>query len=241
VALLAGGLVSAEILWDTVPDRDAFPFTIPAISGMSKLDLSAPVTCFVGENGSGKSTLLEALAIVAGLNAEGGTRNLRFSNRATESELHSHLRLSWRTRQHWAFFLRAETFFATATAYEQHPDDPLRALHERSHGEQFIDAAIEKFQPGGLHLMDEPEAALSVVGQLKLIRRIHDLVPTKAQFVFATHSPILLAIPDARIYEFSSEHIREVTYDEAEPVRLTRSFLDAPERFLHHLFDDEPS
>ena len=99
---------------------------------------------------------------------------------------------------------------------------------------------MEKFQPAGLHLLDEPEAALSVVGQLKLIRRIHDLVPTNAQFVIATHSPILLAIPEARIYEFSSDGIREVAYDEAEPVQLTRAFLDAPERFLRHLFNDDP-
>src|SRR3546814_5447428 len=106
---LTGGLISAEICCDTVPDRDAFPFSIPSISAIDALDLSSAVTFLIGENGSGKSTLLEAIAIAAGLNAEGGTRNLVFSNHSTESDLHDHLRLVWRTRQRWAFFLRAET------------------------------------------------------------------------------------------------------------------------------------
>src|SRR3546814_19514364 len=108
----------------------------------------------------------------AGLNAEGGTRNLVFSNHSTESDLHDHLRLVWRTRQRWAFFLRAETFFDTASAYAAQPDDALSGLHQRSHGEQFIDEAMEKLSPGGLHLLDEPEAALSLIGQLELMRRI---------------------------------------------------------------------
>lgn len=240
VTLPTGGLITAEVRWDTVEDRAAFPFSIPAIRSMTTLDLTAPVTCFVGENGSGKSTLLEAIAIAAGVNAEGGTRNLRFSHRTTESDLHEHLRLSWRTRQPWAFFLRAETFFATATAYEESDDKRLVALHERSHGEQFITAAVEKFRPGGLHLLDEPEAALSVIGQLQLIRRIVDLVGRRAQFVIATHSPILLAIPGARLYEFGSDGIHPIEYDDAEPVTLTRAFLDAPERFLTHLLADDP-
>jgi predicted ATPase len=239
VALPSGGLVSAEVLWDAVQDRDEFPFSIPALRALHKLDLSSSVTFLVGENGSGKSTLLEAIAVVAGLNAEGGARNLRFSNRATESRLHEHLRLSWRTRQRWAFFLRAETFFDTATAYEQ---VGVGGFHERSHGEQFIEAALEKFQPGGLHLLDEPEAALSILGQLKMMRRIHDVVAEGGQFVIATHSPILLAFPDARIYEFAPDGLSGVGYQDTEPYQLTKSFLEAPERFLRHLFaDDEPS
>src|SRR3546814_4910436 len=169
---LTGGLISAEICWDTVPDRDAFPFSIPSISAMDALDLSSAVTFLIGENGSGKSTLLEAIAIAAGLNAEGGTRNLVFSNHSTESDLHDHLRLVWRTRQRWAFFLRAETFFDTASAYAAQPDDALSGLHQRSPGEQFIDAAMEKLSPGGLPLLDEPESALSPIGQLELMRRI---------------------------------------------------------------------
>lgn len=235
MTLPEGGLIEARILWDEVEDPARFPFSVPAIRAAESLDLSSPVTFFVGENGSGKSTLLEAIVIAAGVNAEGGTRNLRFSTRPTESSLHEHLKLLWRTRQSWAFFLRAETFFDMATAYEGADEG---GFHERSHGQQFIEAANNKLQPGGLHLMDEPEAALSVTGQLAMLRRIHDVQAERGQFIIATHSPILLAYPGAVIYEFTDTGITRVDYDDAEPVRLTRSFLDAPERFFSHLFEE---
>lgn len=230
-----GGLIEARILWDEVEEPTRFPFSVPAIRATESLDLSSPVTFLVGENGSGKSTLLEAIVIAAGVNAEGGTRNLRFSTRPTESSLHEHLKLVWRTRQSWAFFLRAETFFDMATAYEGADEG---GFHERSHGQQFIEAANNKLQPGGLHLMDEPEAALSVTGQLAMLRRIHDVQADRGQFIIATHSPILLAYPGAVIYEFTDSGITRVDYDDAEPVRLTRSFLDAPARFFSHLFEE---
>jgi predicted ATPase len=235
VSLPEGGLIEARIVWDEVDDPTRFPFSVPAIRSMESLDLSSPVTFFVGENGSGKSTLLEAIVIAAGVNAEGGTRNLRFSTRPTESSLHEHLQLVWRTRQSWAFFLRAETFFDMATAYEGADEG---GFHERSHGQQFIEAANKKLQPGGLHLMDEPEAALSVTGQLAMLRRIHDVQAERGQFIIATHSPILLAYPSAVIYKFTDTGITRVDYDDAEPVRLTRSFLDAPDRFFSHLFEE---
>lgn len=235
MTLPEGGLIEVRIVWDEVEDPTLFPFSVPAIRATESLDLSSPVTFFVGENGSGKSTLLEAIVIAAGVNAEGGTRNLRFSTRPTESSLHEHLELVWRTRQSWAFFLRAETFFDMATAYEGADEG---GFHERSHGQQFIEAANNKLQPGGLHLMDEPEAALSVTGQLAMLRRIHDIQAERGQFIIATHSPILLAYPGAVIYEFTDTGISRVDYDDAEPVRLTRSFLDAPERFFSHLFEE---
>lgn len=235
MTLPEGGLIEARVVWEEVEDPTRFPFSVPAIRATESLDLSSPVTFFVGENGSGKSTLLEAIVIAAGVNAEGGTRNLRFSTRPTESSLHEHLRLLWRTRQSWAFFLRAETFYDMATAYEGADES---GFHERSHGQQFIEAANNKLQPGGLHLMDEPEAALSVTGQLAMLRRIHDVQAERGQFIIATHSPILLAYPGAVIYEFADTGITRVDYDDAEPVRLTRSFLDAPERFFSHLFEE---
>jgi predicted ATPase len=230
---MAGGpLRSATIEWDDVADREAYPYSVPAIASLDTLDLSAAVTFFVGDNGTGKSTLLEAIAVAAGVNAEGGTRNLRFSNRPTESDLCQHLRLRWRQRPAWAFFLRSETFFSMATAYEE-VDVP--GIHERSHGEQFSDSALRSCQPRGFHLMDEPEAALSVLGQLKLMRRLHDVVEGGGQFVIATHSPILLAFPAAHIYEFSDSGIKAVDYEDTDAVRLTSLFLEAPERFLRHL------
>jgi predicted ATPase len=232
----ATGLQSATILWDSVDDPDAFPFSIPALHQLRTLDLSAPVTFLTGENGSGKSTLVEAIAIVAGLNPEGGSRNLTYSQRPTESSLDEHLRLSWRSRPRWAYFMRAETFFNTATAYE---GVGTPGGHERSHGEQFIETAMTMFKPGGFHLLDEPEAALSLPGQLRLLRCLYDTVSAGGQFLIATHSPVLLAYPGARIYALGPDGIEPTSYEDCEPYQLTRSFLEEPDLFLRHLLADD--
>lgn len=193
------------------------------------------VTFFVGENGSGKSTLVEAVAVRSGLNVEGGSRNLAFETRSTTSLLHEAIELVWHLQPARAFFLRAETFYNTATAYEA---VGIRGYHERSHGESFLDAVQGQIQPPAFVLMDEPESALSVTGQLSLMRAMHDLVHLGCQFLIATHSPILLAFPGAQIWEFDDHGITPIAYDDAGAVQLTRSFLNSPERFLRHLFDD---
>jgi len=209
------------------------------------------VTFLVGDNGTGKSTLIEALAVAAGFNAEGGSQSFRFATRATQSSLGDHLALRWGRKPRTGFSLRAESFYNVATEIERldaDPDSPplLPAYggvspHERSHGESFLDLVIHRFGPHGLYLLDEPEAALSVRGCLALVRRIGELVEQGSQFVVATHSPILLAVPNARILQIDVDGtIEQVGYDGAEPVILTRGFLADPARFLHHLFIDNP-
>jgi predicted ATPase len=204
------------------------------------------VTFLVGENGSGKSTLIEAIAVAAKLNAEGGGKLLRFSTRASQSKLHERLSLE---RSHLpplnAFFLHAESVFNMATAIEQggtlgvRENVYERPLHEQSHGESFLDIAVNRLGPRGFYLLDEPEAALSVQGQLALIRRIHELVQEHSQFVIATHSPILLGYPGATILELGEHGIRRIDYDQTQQVELTRAFLDDPQRFLRHLLADD--
>jgi predicted ATPase len=204
------------------------------------------VTLFAGENGSGKSTLVEAIAVAAGFNAEGGSRSVTVSTRASHSDLHKHLRLVRGTRRpRTGFFLRAESFFNVATYIEELRDPEMMAavyggvpLHERSHGESFIALVQHRFGPKGLYILDEPEAALSLRGNLALMRRMHDLVAEGSQFIVSTHSPILLGFPDAKIYVLSGEGITETAYEKTEVVELTRSFLDGREQFLHHLFRD---
>ena len=205
------------------------------------------MTFFVGENGSGKSTLLEALAVSLGFNAEGGTKNFRFDTRASHSALHQYLRVSkGLKRPRDGYFLRAESFFNVATEIERLDDEPAygppiidsygaRSLHEQSHGESFLAVLLNRFGPDGLYLLDEPEAALSAQNCLTCLLRMHELVEAGSQFVVATHSPILLAYPGATIYECGEEGLRPIEYDDAPSVRLTRSFLDSPERFLHQL------
>ena len=228
-------------------EADDYTDELPALRDVERVELHPRVTFLVGENGSGKSTLVEALAVALKLNPEGGTRlqQFAFATRSSHSQLHRRLhveRAPLPPRN--AFFLRAESVFNLATAIEQAPE-PIRALqdvfqqplHEQSHGESFLDIAINRLGPRGLYLFDEPEAALSVRGQLALMRRMHELVAEHSQFLIATHSPILVGYPDAAILELGEHGIRPVSYDETQQVELTRSFLADPSRFLHYLFD----
>jgi predicted ATPase len=237
-----GFLRAVELRREEIEDPAAYPYCIPALRSLDSLSLDPHVTFLVGDNGSGKSTLLEAVAVAAGFNAEGGTQNFDFATRASHSDLHEAIRLvRGITRPSSGFFLRAESFFNVATAIEQ--VGVLKSyggvpLHEVSHGESFLAVLNHRFEPGGLYLLDEPEAALSVPGNLALLRRMHDLVEGGSQFLIATHSPILMAYPDALIYELSEDGCTTVAYEDTEQYQLTRSFLEAPERFFRHLFTD---
>jgi predicted ATPase len=229
---------------DEVVDFDAYPFSIPAIKQLDELALDPHVTLFAGENGSGKSTLIEAIAVAAGFNPEGGSRNMTVSTRASHSALHKHVRLvRGANRPRTGYFLRAESFFNVATHVDEigsiaRAAHGGRSLHEQSHGESFIALVTHRFGPGGLYVLDEPEAALSVRGILALMRRMHDLIAEGSQFIVSTHSPILLGYPDATIYVLSEKGITETPYDGTELIELTRSFLDDRAQFFHHLFDD---
>jgi len=236
------------LLPERVSDWDEYPFNVSAISTMRELTVRKPILFFVGENGSGKSTLLEAIAIHYGFGREGGNRNLRVET--TESvgavePLVKALRVAFTNRKGAGFYLRAESFFNTATAV-----DALgvtqgyggRSLHEQSHGESFISLASSKFNRDGLYIMDEPEAALSPQRQLSLLVILHDLLRTNkdSQVLIATHSPILLAYPDAQILSFDGGAIHEITYRESEPYKLCSRFLADPDRYMNALFDDDP-
>ncbi|MEO7326689.1 MAG: AAA family ATPase [Dokdonella sp.] len=225
-------------------DGSGFPFSIPAFRRGINLQLPTPVTFFVGENGSGKSTLLEALAEICGFNPEGGSRDHFREAREDRSELAQALRLSWLPKMSDGFFMRAESFYNFASYLDSVSD--LRAyggksLHHQSHGESFLALFQNRFEHG-LYILDEPEAALSPQRQLAFLRIIHELeMPRHAQFLIATHSPILLAYPGATLYQFEDDGIREVAYRETDHYLVTRDFLNAPDRILGHLFsrDDE--
>ena len=230
---------------DEVDDFDAYPFSIPAIRQLDELRIDPHVTLFAGENGSGKSTLVEAIAVAAGFNAEGGSRHVTVSTRASHSVLYKQLRLVRGTRRpRTGYFLRAESFFNVATYIEELHDPDINAayggtpLHAQSHGESFLSLVKNRFGPNGLYVLDEPEAALSMRGNLALMRRMHDLVAEGSQFIVSTHSPILLGYPGAKIYVLSDDGIAETPYEETEVFELTRSFLGDRGQFLHHLFED---
>ncbi len=241
----SGKLAHVE-LKEGVEDFSTYPFSIPAVSNLGRLAIDPRVTFLIGENGSGKSTLLEAIAIALGVNPEGGTKNFRFTTRASHSSLHQSLRAARTGPIRDIFFLRAESLFNLATEIERLDSDPLSgppiidsyggvSLHEQSHGESFLAVASNRFGRG-LFLLDEPESALSPSRQLAFLSLIRERVATgEAQFVIATHSPILLAYPGARIYELGQNGIEPVSYEDSFVYNLYRDFLTSRGTFLAHL------
>jgi predicted ATPase len=228
-----------ELMRDKVPDWEAYPFSIPAVKGLERIEFHPAVTFLVGENGSGKSTLIEAIAIKAGFNPEGGSKNFTSSHRPSESDLHKHLRLARGARREKSgFFLRAETMFNVSTEAEAYRAYGWEDLHEKSHGEAFLWVALNRFSEGGLFVLDEPESALSPQRQLAFLGRMRQLVRGGSQFVISTHSPILMAYPDARILVLDQGGIREVRYEDTEHYAITKVFLQDPGRMIREIFRD---
>jgi predicted ATPase len=224
--------------------REGYPYDLPAVRQIRRFRFGQ-VTLLVGDNGSGKSTITEAIAVKAGFNAEGGGRNLRFSTFASHSDLHKHVELAWNRRPRWGWFLRAETFYGMAT-HITNDDDPqsgiatmFGAFHSESHGESFLDLALSRFMGEGLYILDEPESALSVQGQLTLLRLIHESCREGSQFIVATHSPLLMAYPSALIYLLDEDGPRKLDYDAVPSVQLWRRFLKDPASVLDQLFAEQ--
>ena len=200
------------------------------------------ITFFVGENGTGKSTLLEAIAVAEGFNPEGGTKNYNFSTYNSHSELHEAIRM-YRSyiKPKYGYFLRAESFYNVASKEEEYADawHPSEKYHEKSHGESFLALAQNSFRPNGLYLLDEPEVALSPQRQLTLLIEISRLSKQGAQFIIASHSPILLGIPDAQILSFDDGVIHECEYEDTDSYQVTEMFINNREYFLRRLLGEE--
>jgi predicted ATPase len=231
-------------------DPTHYAFNVTSLKTFQAIELHPKVTFFVGENGSGKSTLLEAIAMTAGLNPEGGSRNTQFATTKSHSDsLHKCLKL---VRFHSllpdAWFLRAESLFNVASEIDRLDDEPAQArkiidsyggvsLHHQSHGEAFMSLISNRFSQG-FYMLDEPESALSPQRQLEFLIHLHALLQQDSQLIIATHSPIIMSYPDAWIYEFSDSGIERVNFKDTEHYNVTKTFLDAPERMHKHLLDE---
>lgn len=267
------GVQLSEVRYRDAGAGEDFPFGVPSIATLDRIELDAPVTLLVGENGTGKSTFLEALAIATQLPAVGSARPSSDATLEPQRRLARQLKLTWTGRTHRGFFFRAEDFFgfqkqlarqrleheaelaridfelAGSSAYaRQLAKGPHRAsigaIEHRygenpdaaSHGEAFLNLFKQRLAPAGLYLLDEPEAALSPQSQLGFLAMIRDALLTGSQFVIATHSPILMAIPGAAILSFDEPPVHRVEFEELESVALVREFLQAPERYLRMIW-----
>ena len=232
-------------LKDIEPDRyETYPFCIPSIKSLESVDFKSNVTFFTGENGTGKSTLLEAIAYQIGFNTAGGSRSNCFELERSGSSLGNYIRLSWMPKISNGFFLRAETFYDFASHIDELGPESIihyggRSLHEQSHGEAFLSLLNNRFGKNGIYLMDEPEAALSPIRQMALLKIIHDIESNgKAQFIIATHSPILMAYPKAQILNFDDSCIKNIGYEDTDHYKVTKYFLNNREKYLQELFRD---
>lgn len=242
-------LKKIKLLREKISNNNEYPFSIPCMKHFDELNLTKSVTFFVGENGSGKSTMLEGIADKCDFNTAGGGRGNVYDVHASQSALGDYLRLGWMPKTGNGFFLRAESFYQFASHLDQlKEDDPCynygryggQSLHEQSHGESFLSLFKNRFDGKALYLLDEPEAALSPARQLVFLRVIHDLATKEnAQFIIATHSPILLGYPDAEIFSFDQEKIDFIDYEMTDHYQITHYFLQNRERMLSELLKDE--
>lgn len=240
-----GYLLSLRLSQEQLPD--GYPFNIPCLKSFKELTFHPNVTFITGENGVGKSTLIEAIAIYLGFNAEGGSKNFNFSSTETHSKLHDYLTISRSFKKPKdGFFLRGESFYNVASQIDKLDKDGGGnkiidsyggvSLHEQSHGESFWALFMNRFGGNGVYILDEPESALSATKQIAMLSKINSLVGKNSQFIITTHSPILLAYPNASIYEMADGKTTKVKYEESEIYRVYKSFLDNPKRILDDLF-----
>ncbi len=248
-------IIDVKLKRDKVEDFSEYPFCLPAIKQLHSVALHPAVTFFVGENGSGKSTLLEAIAVAAGFNPEGGSKNFGFNTRDSHSVLDQYLRLSRGIKKPKdGFFLRAESFFNVATEIENLDEEDIypagpkiisyygdRPLHEQSHGESFMALLLNRFSGSSLYILDEPEAALSPSRQLSMLARMDELVKQGCQFIVATHSPIIMAYPEAIIYVLEDSGLEHTAYEDTEHVQITRQFMNNRAGMLSNLIDSDDS
>ncbi len=226
-----------------MPDASSYLSALSVVKylhSVDQLNFTMPVTFFVGENGTGKSTLLEGIAVAMGFNPEGGSRDFTFSTKVSHSALYQYLTTIKTLSPRDGFFLRAESFYNTASYLDEN-STLLRyggiSLHEQSHGESFLSLVTNRFEGNGLYILDEPEAALSPQRLMTLIVAIDELVKKNSQLLIATHSPILMAYPNAEILQLTETSIQRVSYKDTDHYQITKQFIDRPDQMIKYLLD----
>lgn len=222
-----------------------YPFDLPLFRDPDfELNFTEPVTIIVGENGTGKSTLIEAIAGHSGYDEAGGGKGYAPVNHdgaldKSGTDLGNAMRISWLPKVAYGWFFKAETFFSVARYLDRVSENPPDFL-SWSHGEGFVRFFEERMMKQGIYFMDEPESALSPTRQLELLKILHKIQENKnSQVIMATHSPILMAVPNAQVLEITPRYIQEVDYRETKHFKMYQSFTVDPEGFVEDALRDE--
>lgn len=234
-------LESVEIHGDSYPDTARYPFNIATLQGRQKLCFTGLTGFLVGENGSGKSTLLQAIAQRCGIDMWAQPKSRLRRGELSSAALSEHLRVSLRSGPRSTAFFSAEGFREWAEFLDDVTEvDPgqgkyqgCAGLTHKSHGEGILAYLAGRYRRPGLYFLDEPETALSPASQVKLLRLLQSFHASgHAQFLIATHSPILMSLPEGQIFHLSASGITETCYESTDHFRLYRDFLDDPHSFL---------
>jgi len=237
-------LKRVSFLSDTYPKQDIYPFNLDIYRQSKAIDFQSNLTFLVGENGSGKSTLLEALSHRCGFHIWRGHNRSRYDNNPYEKELYRYISLEWENGRVPGSFFASDIFRNFARNLDEWASmDPAmlehfggKSLMSQSHGQSLMSLFRARYKIKGLYLMDEPETALSPKSQLELLSVLkHMSKQGHAQFVIATHSPILLACPGAVILSFDEYPIRTIEYEETAYYKLYKAFLENREQMLAEL------
>lgn len=230
-------------------DADSYPFNLPWLQDPDfELEFTTPVTVIVGENGTGKSTLVEALAAFSGYDEAGGGKgyNPVDHSRAIDksgAEMADALRGGWLPKVTKGWFFKAESFFSVARYLDQAAIEANRSAPDflsKSHGEGFVRLFEERLTQQGIYFLDEPESALSPKRQLELVRILNGIQESEnAQVIMATHSPILMAIPNARILEITRHGFEQVHFQDTQHFKLYQSFSIDPEGFIAEAISED--
>lgn len=228
-----------------------YPYNVPIFKKKNlNIEIKKPILIISGDNGTGKSTLLESIACNCGFNINGGNKNHLYEGQVNDVDgIIDYLVFSWKIKINDGFFMRADSFAHFANYIDQQSNDygssafsyyGGKSLNEQSHGESFLSLFQNRFTNQGIYILDEPEAALSPQRILSFMVIMKELADSgNAQFIISTHSPILMAMPDAQFLYISEDKINEMNYKDTEHYQVTKSFLDNPERMLKYLFENE--
>lgn len=233
---------------DKYPTSDYYPFNLPIFHQTRRIEFTSPVTFFIGENGTGKSTLIEAITKKSGIHIWRSPRGLRYERNRYEKALHFFVTLQWVkgivpgayfSSETYRYFTRAVDEWA-ATDASQLNYFGGKSLVTQSHGQSLMSYFRSRYKIRGLYFLDEPETALSPKSQIELLQILAEMGDAgHAQFIIATHSPILMACPGATIYSFDDVPVKQIDYEDTEHYRIYRDFIKDREKLLKDFTEDK--